>query len=183
MRTILQYLQWQDGGKRGRPWFLKSIRHHTHLDTALEHFPNATFIHCQRNPLDSMPSFAKLQYAAFLTRSQGVEKRFLGRRILEYCALGMGRYLETRDRLRLDARIVDAKYDDIRHNIMPIIRDAYERAGFTLSDGAERAMQRWELDNEQHRHGKHSYSLEEFGFTRDAIEEAFGEFIERFIRH
>jgi hypothetical protein len=181
LQTVLKYLQWQDGGKRDRPWILKSIIHHAHLDTALEYFPRATFIHCQRDPLDSLPSFAKLQYAAFMTRSRSLDKDFVSRGILEYCAVGMRRYIEARDRLRLSGRIVDAKYDKIRNDVMSIIGEAYERAGLTLSREAEAAMLQWERDNEQHRHGKHSYTLEEFGFSKPMIEGAFAEFIERFV--
>jgi len=183
LQTVLKYLQWQDGGRRNRPWILKSIIHHAHLDTALEHFPRATFIHCQRDPVDSLPSFAKLQHAAFMTRSRSLDKDLVSKGILEYCAIGMRRYIAARDRLRLSERIVDAKYESIRDDVMPIIGAAYERAGMTLGREAELAMRRWERDNEQHKHGKHSYALAEFGLSKEIIEAAFAEFIERFVAH
>jgi hypothetical protein len=183
LQIVLKYLQWQDGGKRNRPWILKSIIHHAHLDTALEYFPKATFIHCQRDPLASLPSFAKLQFAAFMTRSRSLDKDFVSKGILGYCAIGMQRYIEARDRLRLSERIVDAKYEHIRGAVMPIIDEAYERTGLTLSPEAERAMLQWERDNEQHKHGEHTYTLEEFGFSKPMVEEAFAEFIERFVGH
>jgi Sulfotransferase family len=182
LRTLLKYLQWQDGGKRHRPWILKSIIHHAHMDTALQTFPRATFIHTQRDPRDSVASFAKLQYAAFNTRSRNIDKHWMGQRVLDYCALGMARYMDARDRLKLDDRIVDLKYEDVRTHILPAIRDAYRRAGRTLSGAAEQAMQQWEQDNEQHKLGRHSYSLEEFGLSNQQIDRAFAPFIERFIR-
>jgi hypothetical protein len=180
LRTLLQYLQWQDGGKRNRPWFLKSIIHHAHMDTALAYFPKATFIHCQRDPVQSVASFAKLQYSAW-TRVENVDRSFIGQGILRYCALGIARYLDARDRLRLDDRIVDARYEDIRNDVMPIIRAAYRRAGLHLGHEAEAGMLQWERDNEQHKHGMHSYSLDEFGLNQQMIDSAFAEFIDRYI--
>ena len=181
LRILLKYLQWQDGGKRNRPWFLKNVIHHPHLDTVLECFPKATFVHCQRDPLDSIASYAKLAFAACQIRADNIDKRFVSEGVLNCCAAGMARYLEARDRLQLDDRIVDAKYENIRNDVMPIIREAYERAGLKLSAEAEQGMLQWERDNEQHKHGKHTYSLQEFGFSKEMIDHAFADFIDRFV--
>lgn len=93
----------------------------------------------------------------------------------------MGHYLKARDRLQLNGRILDAKYEDIRDNVMPIIQEAYRRAGRELSSEAEQAMRQWERDNEQGKHGKYSYSLEEFGLSEEMIDQVFAEYISRFI--
>ena len=94
----------------------------------------------------------------------------------------MNRYLETRDRLKLDDRIFDVKYDTIRNDPMSVIREIYRRAGRNLSTEAEQTMAQWHATNEQGKYGKHEYSLEEFGMSEAMIENAFAKYIDRFIQ-
>jgi hypothetical protein len=49
LRRTLQLLQWQDGGRRDRPWVLKSPAHLGGLRLIFEAFPNATVVHCHRD--------------------------------------------------------------------------------------------------------------------------------------
>ena len=93
----------------------------------------------------------------------------------------MARYLEARDRLRLNDRILDIRYEQIRNDPMSLIRDIYQRAGRTMSHEAEQKMADWHRNNEQGRYGKHDYSLEAFGLTVEGIRGAFAPYIERFI--
>lgn len=182
VKTLLQYLQWQDGGKRNRPWIMKAIHHIAHMDTLLECFPQATLIHCHRDPRTTIASFSKLQWAVF-SRKSIVDKEFIGREYFAWGAAEMRRYLEARKRLQLDGRILDVDYEDVRGNVMPAIREAYRRAGRELTPEAEQAMLQWEKENEQGKLGKHEYSLEEVGLTKEIVDSAFAEYIARFIRH
>lgn len=180
VRTLLQYRQWQDGGKRGRPWILKAVMHHPNMDTLLECFPDATLVHCHRDPLDSIPSLAKMMWAVWSTKAN-VDKKLAGREFLKWGSMGIARYLDARERLHLDGRILDVKYDSIRNDVMPAIRQGYQRAGWELTAAAEQAMRQWEQENEQGKHGRHSYSLEELGLTAQMIDQAFAKYIGRFI--
>lgn len=181
VKTLLQYLQWQDGGKRNRPWIMKAVFHIAHIDALLESFPRATLIHCHRDPRSTTPSFAKNMWAVW-SRRVNVDQKFVGREFLKWGAAAMNRYLEARKRLRLDDRVIDVDYEDIRTNIMPTIREAYRRAGRVLSPQAEQAMLRWEQENEQGKLGKYEYSLDEFGLTEEMVDTAFANYIDRFIK-
>ena len=93
----------------------------------------------------------------------------------------MARYLEARDRLKLDGRILDVKYEDIRSDPMAVVRAVYSKAGLPLTPMAEQKMQAWHDSNEQGRFGKHEYSLAEFGLSEASIDAAFADYIKRFI--
>jgi len=181
LRKQLQYLQWQDGGKRGRPWILKAVMHHAHMEALLEYFPKATLLHCHRDPQSAIPSNAKLLWTLWSTKAKNLDKQFVGHEFLNWASTGMQRYLEVRKRLQLDGRIFDAQYEDIRSNVMPIIRKVYDRAGWDLTAEAEQAMLEWERNNEQGKHGKHDYALDELGLNPAMIDHALAEYIERFI--
>ena len=59
VKTLLQYLQWQDGGKRNSPWVMKAIGYIANMDSLLECYPNATVVHPHRDPRETIPSYAK----------------------------------------------------------------------------------------------------------------------------
>jgi len=180
-RTLLQYLQWQDGGKRGRPWILKTPLHTPHLEAILKVFPKATLIQCHRDPRTCIASMAKFQMVIWGMRVDNIDPKFAGQVTLRWFAYAMDRCLEARDKLQLNDRILDVPYDLVRAGPISAIREAYRRAGLAMTADAEQQMLKWEKDNEQHQFGKYKYSLEEFGLTDETVDKAFEEYIRRFI--
>lgn len=59
LSSLLRYLQWQDGGRRG-PWVLKSPTHIGNLDAVFASFPRATLVHCHRDPVTVVTSIARM---------------------------------------------------------------------------------------------------------------------------
>lgn len=181
-KTVFQYLQWQDGGKRGRPWVFKYCLHMAHLDTLLETYPKATVITTHRDPLSSVPSYIKLQALVAAPYIGEPDLPAVGQEVMRNWSEAMRRYLAVRNRLGNDERIIDVDYEQIRVNPMPIMHEIYERHGYTMSPDAERVMRDWHNNNEQGKHGKHVYSLAECGLTEADVERTYAEYIERFIR-
>jgi len=58
--NLYRYLQWQQGGRRGRRWLLKNESLLGFLDDFLVVHPNATLMHIHRDPRVSIPSLLKL---------------------------------------------------------------------------------------------------------------------------
>ena len=182
-KTVFQYLQWQDGGKRGRPWVFKSVPHFAYVDTLLESFPNATLIQPHRDPHKCIPSFAKFTAALVEIYADSLDKHRHGAETLRTWSVAMERYLAVRERLKLDERILDVDYETVRHDPMSIIREAYAGSPFVLTGEADRQMLAWHRENAQGKHGRHDYSLQEFGLSEADIEQHFGHYIDRFINH
>ena len=182
VQTLYQYLQWQQGGRRGRRWLMKHTGHIAHMRDVLDVFPRATLVHFHRDPLDCIPSYAKIFQASWGMRASTVDPLLAGELVLEWASMAMKRYLDARKNLALEDRIIDVQYEQIRNNPLPVIRALYARAGHILTPDAEQGMLQWEQDNEQGKHGKHVYSLEQFGLSKQKIDDAFGEYIGRFIR-
>ncbi|MET0660212.1 MAG: hypothetical protein ABW110_18880 [Steroidobacteraceae bacterium] len=70
---------------------------------------------------------------------------------------------------------------------MLIVRDAagviariYAAAGLSLSTAASDRMRAWERDNAQHKHGRHQYSLKQFGYEETQLRAAFQTYRSRF---
>lgn len=181
VHSLIQYLQWQQGGRRNRRWLLKSCGHLAYMEELITVFPKATLVHIHRHPVDCVPSLAKLLLDVWGLRVADVDPKFVGELLLEWEKISVDRYLAARGRLGLDGHIFDVQYDRIRDDPMPVYREIYRRAGHTLTTEAEQSMRQWEQGNEQGKHGKHVYSLAQFGLSERKIDDAFGEYIRRFI--
>ena len=60
----------------------------------------------------------------------------------------------------------------------PVIEKLSRFAGIPL-DGASRArMLQWNAGNPKDKHGRHDYSLAEYGYTEERIEEVFAGYID-----
>lgn len=128
----MQYLQWQDGGARGRSWVLKSPCHTGFVDVLLETFPDAVLVHCHRDVNGLLPSIAGLVEQMRRIHSDHVDRRLLGEDMLTYFGRLMDRYLELREKLHPD-RIIDVRYDEVLHDAVGVVRRVYERIGRTLT--------------------------------------------------
>ena len=181
VKSLFQYLQWQQGGRRGRRWLMKQEHSHGFLDEVLTVWPKATLMFLHRDPRVTIPSLIKLWFEAYKSDNPNVTPAEMAPLIVRRQLGVMNDYLEARKRLGLDDRIYDVPYEQIRSNPMPVFREFYRRAGHTLTPQSEELMLQYERANEQGKHGAHSYSLEQFGLTEEMIRRDFGAYIDRFI--
>jgi hypothetical protein len=181
LKRMFQYLQWQNGGRQGRRWVCKNVQHIAHMELLLANFPEASLIHCHRSPQVSIPSLVKLSMTMWDAVVDDVDPEFAGRVILRWWSRAMDRYMASRSKLQLDERILDIPYERIRSDAMNVVDEVYAHAGLTMTPARKACMQAWEDSNEQHKHGKHEYSLAEFGLSAAEIDAAFADYIRRFI--
>jgi hypothetical protein len=181
LRRALQYLQWQDGGRRNRPWLLKAPIHLNALQVLMETFPGATVVHCHRDLHEVVPSAARLYelmhqaYAA-----PHVELEQLGRNAL-LAALGWEANLAQRQ--MVDAsRVLDVDYEEICGDIAAVVATILGARGILPDDAMMDAMAAWEQQNPQYLHGRPKYSLERYGLTPEQVDEAFSAYTAFFAR-
>jgi hypothetical protein len=176
---MLQYLQWQDGGGRDRPWILKSPAHLGHFPLLLKTFPGATIVHCHRDPRVIIPSFASLLEAGRRMGSDDVDPHEVGTDTLEYWAAQMRRNVADRDTVD-PARIIDVSYERIRDDATSVIAEIYARAGRAVTPEAAKAFAEYEKQRPEGYFGGHNYTAEQFGLTDERIDAEFTEYLQRF---
>jgi hypothetical protein len=151
-----------------------------HLDEVINVFPKATLVHLHRHPYACIPSCLKLCWAIWNVRIDNLDPKFATEFMVPWLKQSIDTYLGTRDRLGLDDRIIDVRYEQIRNDPMPAFREIYRRAGHELTAESEQGMLQWENRNEQGKHGAHVYSLEQFGLSEQKLDDMFGAYIRRF---
>lgn len=180
-RRWLQYLQWQDGGKRGRPWVLKSPAHLGALDEVLAVFPHVTIVQCHRNPTVAVPSLSRLIEAGRAARGcEHVDPLEIGEFFKTLSARLWDRQIEQLERLCDETTVLDVRYDQIRDDAIGVVREIYESRGIELGEQAKQAMVRWEQDNPQHAEGPYVYTLEQYGLREDSILRDFSSYTGHF---
>lgn len=176
----MQYLQWQDGGARGRSWILKSPLHTGAIDTLLQTFPDAVLVHCHRDVRKVVPSIAGLIEEMRRIYSDSVDPKVIGPEMLEYFGSSMDRYLQLREALPAD-RILDIQYEEVLADVVAVCQRIFDRAGLALTDEAVAIIKKHESDLPQHQFGTYSYSSEQYGTTDTLIAERFAAYSRRFI--
>jgi hypothetical protein len=178
-KRLLQYVQYSDKAA-GRPWVLKAPHHMSFLPLLFEYVPDAIVIHTHREPAVAVSSFASLALAARRSNQFTADAHEAGRYCLDYCASRVQTYLQDRAALGRDGQFVDISYRDVVSDSDSVARKIYAAAGLELTAGALDAMHAWEREYEQHKHGAHHYSLEDFGLDRAEIDAAFRDYMNRF---
>lgn len=180
MKSLLQYLQWQDGGRRGRHWVLKSPTHVGNLDLVVEMFPNATLVFTHRNFHQAIPSFCRLIEMTWGLRTGNVDRERIGAMALELWSGEMARHLRQRERLPVN--ILDVHYGQIRDDPLAVIEEILCRRGRAVTPGLRRRMIDWESENPADRFGVNSYRLKDYGLDPDVVDSAFAACHRRFGR-
>lgn len=179
LRGQMQYLQWQDGGARGRAWVLKSPCHTGLIDTLLETFPDAVLVHCHRDVNQLLPSIAGLVEEMRRIHSDHVDRLVLGEEMLDYFGRSMDRYLTLRNALPPD-RILDVRYEDVLGDALGVVRRIYARAGRVLTPEAAQLISAWEEQRPPHYLGEYRYSAADYGYAPGTIDRRFATYSERF---
>jgi hypothetical protein len=176
VHKLLQYLQWQDGGHRGRSWVLKSPVHTGHLAQLTETYPGATVVQCHRDPRVLIPSFCRLVEVTQRVRCQDIDLELIREQTLDYWSEMTTRNLRDRD---AGVDVLDVTFDEITTNIEDVIARTYEKADRHLTAEATAGFARWQAAD-SYAVGKHTYTYERYGLTREVIEERFAKYLERF---
>lgn len=179
LRRFLQYAQHVDGGA-GHPWVLKAPHHLGYLPLLLEYFPDATVVHCHRDPTVTVSSFCALLQASRRSSSTRDDPAEVGRYVMRIYGKRMRKYQQDRAVLEERHRFIDLPYQDIVSDAAAVIARCYAAAGLSLAGPSLEAMRRWEVQNEQHKHGRHRYELADFGLRGDDVAEVFGPYTTRF---
>ena len=173
LHRVLQYLQWQDGGKRG-PWVLKSPVHMGYLPEVLATFPDATIVQGHRDPIAVFGSLCHLVSDLVQPMSWArLDPHQTGRDLLRVWGDAWDWNQVNRAALPADSRLIDVDYEEVRDDSISTAERIYAVAGRRLDDAGRAAIAQWEQDNKKDRFGKHEYKLEDYGVSPQEVEERF----------
>jgi hypothetical protein len=178
-RRFLQHLQWRDPRKR---WVLKAPAHLFALDALLNTYPDAAILQMHRDPRTAMGSMLSMTVVVQSVFSDHVNSDRIAREVTERWGEMMERAMRVRARAERSsaATFIDIDYTELVHAPLRTVARIYRRLNLTLTPETRAGMHAWLAGHRQHRHGRHHYSLEEFGLDADEQAKRFRHYMRAF---
>lgn len=176
-RRILQYFQAQHPNAR---LVLKNPGHTLYIDALMAALPEAQFVQTHRDPLATLPSQCKLTLTAQSAMTDGMDPARVVDTVVHMQWLMAQRSLAVRETAE-GRRIFDVAYDDLVSDPVGVARHIHEHFDLPWSPAQKERIASHVRRNRQYRHGRYTYSLEQFGLHREQLAEAFAGYTQRFL--
>jgi hypothetical protein len=180
-RQHKKLLQLIGANEPDKPWLLKYPVHMKHLDSFLQVYPDAQVIWTHRDPAVVMSSYVSLiaGFRELSVRPETIDLDDILREQMEIWAVGAERGMAVRERYPA-AQFYDVHFDQFMADPVAQVRKAYQHFGIDWTPACEGALQQWNEDNPQHKHGKHGHGDNKLALHRDQILERFAGYIDHF---
>ena len=172
-KRTLQALQHRVKGR----WTLKNPWHPLFLDALNETYPDSQLVMTHRDPAEVLGSCCSLIKYVRQIYSDDIDLEGIGRSFMDTFRLMVDRTNAFKSKHGRGA-IFDVQYADTVRDPLGTVRSIYAHFGEPLTREAEAEMKRYLADNPKGKHGKHTYSLEEYGLTAREVHDAFADYIE-----
>jgi len=177
-KRFLQHLQWRCSGDW---WVLKAPAHIFGLPELFGVYPDARVVMTHRDPLPVVASLASLTTVLRSAFSDTVDPLAVGPEMSERWGRGLAKALDDRAAGRVPAgQILDVAYRDLVDDPIATVRRIYDWADLPLTGAAEAQMRAFLADHRKDKHGRHEYTLEQFGLDPDEEARRYHEYSQRF---
>ncbi|CAD5113370.1 DgyrCDS2542 [Dimorphilus gyrociliatus] len=178
MKFQLQYIGANNGLQKGnRPLLM----HHVplvHMDALLEVFPDASFITIHRQPEKVVSSSASLYYL-YSPVYRKRNKLASGRIVVEQLKNAIDTLVRMRDDFP-NVKFVDIPFNRFVTDQKNVVKHIYENLQVPLTDGVVKAQALYSQEHRQHKHGVHKHSIEDFGISKEKVQEIFKNYYSKF---
>jgi hypothetical protein len=174
-KQLLQLLQAENGGH----WTLKNPWHPLFLNDLASVYPDAQLVMTHRDPVEVVGSACSLIRHVRPMFSDEVDLPEIAAQMMATFDLMIERQNAFRDAHGEDA-IHDIQYEDQLRDPIGEMRRLYARFDEPFTAEAETAMVNLLAEQPKGKHGKHVYSLEEFGLTEAGVRAHYRDYCERY---
>jgi sulfotransferase family protein len=171
-KRFLQLLQSEAPGR----WTLKNPWHPLFLDDLTAVYPDAQLVMTHRDPAEVVGSACSLIRHVRAMFSESVDLRQIGVEMIDTFDQMIARQEAFRAKHGRGA-IYDLGYRALTADPIGEMQKLYRHFDEPLTPQAEAAMSAYLASNAQGKHGKHAYTLEEFGLTKAGVRDHFAAYI------
>jgi hypothetical protein len=174
-KKVLQILQSQAPGT----WNLKMPSHSVFAETVKKVYPDARLIWTHRDPYQTFASSCSLNRFTQSVTGVDPDPIYIGDNATRRLGAHLRGAMQARESLGDDA-IYDLYYKDIISEPIAEMEKLYAWLGDDFTPEIEADMRHWIDHHPQNQFGKHKYSLEEFGQSRESLEPIFGDYVQQY---
>lgn len=170
-KRVLQILQSTNPGN----WILKMPSDSLFIRQLFKTFPDARVIWTHRDPYAVAGSSFGMRGGSRPMFEVDEGREYMRQRFPLQLALHASRPLEVSAERPDD--IYHVYYDDMIVDPVAQVRKIYGWLGREWTTDIETGMQEWLRNNPQNKHGKHRYSLEDWGLSKQLLEPYFSDYL------
>ena len=170
-KRALQVMQSTNPGR----WVLKMPSDSVFIKYVFEAFPDAKVIWNHRDPYAAFASSFSMRANSQKMFNTRVDEEYMRAKWPLQLSLHLKRPLEMAKQRPND--IYNLYYDDLMQDPLKALRNVYDWLCDDWTSETEAGMKAWLKANPQNRFGKHSYSLEEWGYTKKDLEPYFADYL------
>jgi Sulfotransferase family len=174
-KQLLQLLQAENGGR----WTLKNPWHPLFLNDLVSVYPDAQLVMTHRDPAEVVGSACSLIRHVRPMFSDKIDLRQIADQMIDTFDHMIARQNAFRDE-RGEGAIFDIHYEQQLRDPIGQMRRLYDHFDEPFTPAAEEGMLKLLAANPQGKHGKHVYSLEEFGLSVAGVRKHFHDYCDRF---
>ncbi len=174
-----EYLQILQQSAPGRRLTLKTPLHTPYMEQILAEIPDARFVQTHRDPVEAAGSMASLFHSMYGLTSPRVDPLQCGQLSLMLLGWLASGCMEQRG--RSDLPVVDVRYSDLRSDPVGTVRLVHDELGLEWTPETERAVVEGAARRPQHKQGKHSYDLADFGLEPQQVSATLRDYTEAFL--
>ncbi|MCA8990292.1 MAG: sulfotransferase, partial [Planctomycetaceae bacterium] len=156
----------------------KNVFHLSRLETLMDEFPDARFIHLLRDPRESIPSTLSMFTKPWKVHSPDLvqEPRYYEQMAKLFCDYNR-HFLEIRD--QSPQRILTLRYEDLLRSPRETVEKACQHAGLELNPEMLADLDQ-QAQKQHHFSSHHHYELAEFSLTQDWLDQHSAEIRQRY---
>jgi Sulfotransferase family len=177
-KCFLQHLQHQNGNGQ---WVLKSPDHIYAMNAIFETYPDARFVFVHRDPMEVLPSVARLTEILREPFTRRVDRLQIGRQVADRWVLGARLLIETSLTLRSSpSRLLHVRYRNLIRDPFAIVRELYGQFGLTLAPEAETRIKLFVAQRPRGGYGVNAYRFEDYGLDPEVEQRRYRDYMSFF---
>lgn len=180
-KICLQHMQ--SGFGENHRWLLKTPPHIGYLETILAVYPDARIVQTHRDPMQVLASLSSLTCSLRSLATDAIDPMQIGREEIGIWKDYLTRGMEARERLaeRHSDQFFDIRFEDMLNRPLAVIESLYRYFDFEFSDELKQKMKTYLENRPRDKHGRHEYSLADYGLDAARDAEQFAAYTARYL--
>jgi len=164
-------------------WTLKSPNYAPCFPDIFQEYPDAKVIVTHRNPLVTLPSTCRLMESWCIAFDQdgSFDKYRFGQFqqiFTKKCIMVPFNY--RKEQPQKQEQIFDCIYEELFSDPVALVKKVYQKFGLEYTEEFEERMKDYLRNNKQGKYGRHTYSLEEYGFSGEQVYQEYKDYMEHY---
>ena len=164
-------------------WVLKATEYARYFPLIFSEYENARVVLTHRNPLITLPSLCRLweSWCIAFDKNGSFDKHQFG----QFIKLIQEQYLMVPMNFRsnnpqYENQIMDCMYEELFSDPIGMVKNIYKLFDLEYTDEFENRMILYLKNNQQGKYGRHTYSLDEYGFDMNQVYDDFSDYMKHY---